>query len=57
MENKYHNAIIYTAWSHGYPPELINKGGQRSGGRKDTITQDWSGNDYDTLYCVDAHLA
>lgn len=25
LRDKYHNSIIYTAWSHGYLPELINK--------------------------------
>ena len=24
-DDKYHNSTIYTAWSHGYLPELINK--------------------------------
>jgi len=24
LHDRYHNAIIYTAWSHGYLPELIN---------------------------------
>lgn len=52
VENKYHNAIIYTAWSHGYLPELINKVASEAVGEKHTITQDWSGNDYDTLYVL-----
>ncbi len=25
LHDKYHNSTIYTAWSHGYLPELINK--------------------------------
>lgn len=52
VENKYHNAIIYTAWSHGYLPELINKVASEAVGEPHTITQDWSGNDFDTLYVL-----
>ncbi|MGY2399382.1 histidine phosphatase family protein [Pseudomonas sp. SDO5271_S396] len=52
VEDKYHNAIIYTAWSHGYLPELINKVASEASGRKHTITDDWSGSDYDTLYVL-----
>ncbi|HCT06631.1 MULTISPECIES: histidine phosphatase family protein [unclassified Pseudomonas] len=52
VEDKYHNAIIYTAWSHGYLPELINKVASEASGEKHTITQDWSGSDYDTLYVL-----
>ena len=52
VENKYHNAIIYTAWSHGYLPELINKVASEASGEKHTITDDWSGSDYDTLYVL-----
>ena len=52
VENKYHNAIIYTAWSHGYLPELINKVASEASGEKHTITADWSGSDYDTLYVL-----
>ncbi|WP_248751675.1 histidine phosphatase family protein [Pseudomonas sp. MWU15-20650] len=52
VEDKYHNSIIYTAWSHGYLPELINKVASEATGEKHTITSDWSGNDYDTLYVL-----
>ena len=52
VENKYHNATIYTAWSHGYLPELINKVASEASGEKHTITDDWSGGDYDTLYVL-----
>ncbi|EFQ64299.1 MULTISPECIES: hypothetical protein [Pseudomonas] len=52
VEDKYHNATIYTAWSHGYLPELINKVASEASGEKHTITEDWSGNDYDTLYVL-----
>jgi hypothetical protein len=49
VEDKYHNATIYTAWSHGY---LINKVASEAAGEKHTITEDWSGNDYDSLYVL-----
>ncbi|CRM09387.1 MULTISPECIES: histidine phosphatase family protein [Pseudomonas] len=52
VEDKYHNATIYTAWSHGYLPELINKVASEASGEKHTITDDWSGSDYDTLYVL-----
>ena len=52
VEDKYHNAIIYTAWSHGYLPEVINKVAREAVGEKHTITNDWSGSDYDTLYVL-----
>lgn len=52
MEDKYHNSTIYTAWSHGYLPELINKVASEAVGEKYTITEDWSGGDFDTLYVL-----
>lgn len=52
VEDKYHNSIIYTAWSHGYLPELINKVASEASGEKQRITEDWSGSDYDTLYVL-----
>ncbi|MBT2370585.1 histidine phosphatase family protein [Pseudomonas fluorescens] len=52
VEDKYHNSIIYTAWSHGYLPELINKVASEAVGEKHTITEDWSGSDFDTLYVL-----
>lgn len=52
VEDKYRNATIYTAWSHGYLPELINKVASEAAGEKHTITDDWSGNDYDSLYVL-----
>lgn len=51
-DDKYHNATIYTAWSHGYLPELINKVASEAVGEKYTITEDWSGGDFDTLYVL-----
>ena len=52
MRDKYHDATIYTAWSHGYLPELINKVASEASGEKHTLTDDWSGNDYDSLYVL-----
>ena len=52
VEDKYHNSIIYTAWSHGYLPELINKVASEAIGEKHVITDDWSGSDYDSLYVL-----
>ncbi|EPL09821.1 hypothetical protein [Pseudomonas sp. CF161] len=52
LEDRYHNSIIYTAWSHGYLPELINKVAQEAVGDKRTITDDWASNDFDTLYVL-----
>jgi hypothetical protein len=42
LQNKYHNSVIYTAWSHGYLPELINKVAGEAVGKKQKITEDWS---------------
>ena len=52
LEDKYHNPTIYTAWSHGYLPELINKVAGKAVGEKQNITEDWAGNDFDSLYVL-----
>ncbi|BCX69493.1 MULTISPECIES: histidine phosphatase family protein [Pseudomonas] len=52
LHDKYHNSVIYTAWSHGYLPELINKVAGDAVGEKQTITEDWESNDYDSLYVL-----
>ena len=52
IEDKYHNSTIYTAWSHGYLPELINKVAGTAVGGKQNITDDWSGDDFDSLYVL-----
>ncbi|PMZ87945.1 hypothetical protein PS893_03838 [Pseudomonas fluorescens] len=52
LHDKYHNAVIYTAWSHGYLPELINKVAGDATGKKMTITDDWESSDYDSLYVL-----
>ncbi|MNM13677.1 hypothetical protein D3C81_238720 [compost metagenome] len=52
LHDKYHNSVIYTAWSHGYLPELINKVAGDATGKKMTITDDWESSDYDSLYVL-----
>ncbi|MGO2489867.1 MAG: histidine phosphatase family protein, partial [Pseudomonas taetrolens] len=51
-KDKYHNATIYTAWSHGYLPELINSVAGEALGKKTTLTEDWPSHDFDTLYVL-----
>ncbi|VVN19764.1 histidine phosphatase family protein [Pseudomonas fluorescens] len=52
LHDKYHNSVIYTAWSHGYLPELINKVAGEAVGKKQNITDDWDSSDYDSLYVL-----
>ncbi|PYY67399.1 histidine phosphatase family protein [Pseudomonas jessenii] len=52
LHDKYHNSVIYTAWSHGYLPELINKVAEEATGKKMSITEDWESSDYDSLYVL-----
>ena len=52
LQGKYHNSVIYTAWSHGYLPELINKVAEEAVGKKQNIIDDWESNDYDSLYVL-----
>ena len=52
LQDKYRNATIYTAWSHGYLPELINTVAGKALGEKRTITDDWNGDDFDSLYVL-----
>ncbi|MBC3413513.1 histidine phosphatase family protein [Pseudomonas sp. SWRI107] len=52
LSNKYRNATVYTAWSHGYLPELINTVAGKALGEERVITEDWSGDDFDTLYVL-----
>ena len=52
LQNKYHNSVIYTAWSHGYLPELINKVAGEAVGKKQKITEDWESGDYDSLFVL-----
>ena len=52
LQDKYHNSVIYTAWSHGYLPELINKVAGEAVGKKQKITEDWESSDFDSLYVL-----
>jgi hypothetical protein len=52
LNDKYHNSVIYTAWSHGYLPELINTVAGEATGKKMTLMQDWESSDYDSLYVL-----
>ncbi|KIY38196.1 GTP-binding protein [Pseudomonas sp. 10-1B] len=52
LSDKYRNSTIYTAWSHGYLPELINTVAGKALGEEQVITEDWSGDDFDTLYVL-----
>jgi hypothetical protein len=52
LHDKYHNSVIYTAWSHGYLPELINTVAGEATGKKMTIMEDWESSDYDSLYVL-----
>lgn len=52
LSDKYRNATVYTAWSHGYLPELINTVAGKALGDERVITEDWNGDDFDTLYVL-----
>ncbi|BBH45136.1 histidine phosphatase family protein [Pseudomonas sp. KU43P] len=52
LSEKYRNATVYTAWSHGYLPELINTVAGKALGEDRVITQDWNGDDFDSLYVL-----
>lgn len=52
MRDKYRNATVYTAWSHGYLPDLINAVAGKALGEERVITDDWSGDDFDSLYVL-----
>ncbi|MBA1200888.1 histidine phosphatase family protein [Pseudomonas capeferrum] len=52
LKDKYRNATVYTAWSHGYLPDLINAVAGKALGEKQVITDDWNGSDFDSLYVL-----
>ncbi len=52
MDAKYRNATVYTAWSHGYLPDLINAVARKALGGQQAITEDWDGDDFDSLYVL-----
>lgn len=52
LSNKYRNSVVYTAWSHGYLPELINTVAGKALGDERVITEDWENSDFDSLYVL-----
>jgi len=52
LSDKYRNATVYTAWSHGYLPELINAVADKALGDERVITEEWNADDFDTLYVL-----
>jgi len=52
LSDKYRNATVYTAWSHGYLPDLINAVAGKALGEKQVITDEWNGDDFDSLYVL-----
>lgn len=52
LRAKYRSATVYTAWSNGYLPTLINKVAEEATGQKQTIAEDWDKDDFDTLYVL-----
>ena len=57
LEDKYHNSTIYTAWSHGYLPELINKVAGQSGRRETEHHRRLGGQRLRLAVCADPDLA
>lgn len=49
LRDKYHDSTIYTAWSHGYLPELVNKVAEEASGKKVKLVEDWTGDDFDSV--------
>ncbi|MGG2019517.1 histidine phosphatase family protein [Pseudomonas protegens] len=52
LREQYHNATVYTAWSRGYLPELINAVAGKVLGEERMIVEDWRRDDFDTLYVL-----
>lgn len=52
LSSKYRNATVYTAWSRGYLPELINTVAGKALGEDWTLAEDWHRDDFDTLYVL-----
>ncbi|WP_230015113.1 histidine phosphatase family protein [Pseudomonas chlororaphis] len=52
LRDKYRNATVYTAWSRGYLPELINAVARKALGEERVIAEDWRRDDFDTLYVL-----
>ena len=49
LRDKYHDSTIYTAWSHGYLPELVNKIAREASGKNVKLVDDWTGDDFDSI--------
>lgn len=52
LQAKYRNATVYTAWSHGYLPDLLNAVAGKALGEERVIIDDWNGADFDSLYVI-----
>ena len=52
LSDKYRNATVYTAWSRGYLPELINTVAGKALGEDRVLTEDWHRDDFDSLYVL-----
>lgn len=52
LTDEYRNATVYTAWSHGYLPDLINAVAGKALGDERVITEDWNNEDFDSLYVI-----
>ncbi|MDB6142421.1 MAG: GTP-binding protein [Pseudomonas sp.] len=52
LRDKYHSATVYTAWSHGYLPELINEINSEASGKDKAVIDDWASDDFDSLYVL-----
>jgi hypothetical protein len=52
LRDKYHGATVYTAWSHGYLPELINEIIADASGNPKGVIDDWASDDFDSLYVL-----
>ncbi|ASV38842.1 histidine phosphatase family protein [Pseudomonas sp. NS1(2017)] len=52
LRDKYRNATVYTAWSRGYLPELINAVAAKALDEERLVAEDWRRDDFDTLYVL-----
>lgn len=52
LREKYRNATVYTAWSRGYLPELINTVAAKALDEQRLVAEDWRRDDFDTLYVL-----
>lgn len=52
LRSKYHNKTIYTAWSRGYLPKVINELLSEIHADDDLKVQAWSRDDFDTVFML-----